>query len=66
MRARNKLTGAECEAYWNMCDFGREFEASDKPITPGLPCRDYNAVLDDYDLFVDGRWVDGLEYLKSL
>jgi hypothetical protein len=46
-----------------MCDIGRKCEATDKPITPGLPCRDYNAVVDDYEFLVNGEWVDGLEYI---
>ena len=65
MKARNKHTLQECEVFWDMCDVGRKCEASDKPITPGLPCCDYNAVVDDYDFFVDGKWVDGLEYLNN-
>lgn len=65
MKARNKHTLQECEVFWDMCDVGRKCEASDKPITPGLPCRDYNAVVDDYDFFVDEKWVDGLEYLNN-
>lgn len=44
---------------------GRKCEASDKPITKGIPCREYNAVVDDYDFFVNGEWVDGLEYIKN-
>lgn len=66
MKARNKKTNALCEIHWDMCDIGRKCEATDKPITPGLPCRDYNAIVDDYELFVDGEWVDGLEYIHFL
>lgn len=64
MRARNKHTGTECEIFWNMCDMGRECQASDRPITTGIPCLDYNAVVDDYEFFVNGKWIDGLEYIK--
>lgn len=65
MIARNKHSGVECEVFWNMCDVGRECEASDKPITKGVPCRDYNAVVDDYELYVDGKWIEGLDYIKQ-
>ena len=65
MKARNKHTGKECEIYWEMCDTGRECQASDKPITPA-PCIMYNAVVDDYDFLVDDQWVDGLEYIKNI
>lgn len=65
MKARNKHTGEVCEVFWNMCDIGRMCEASDKPITTGIPCRDYNAVVDDYDLWVNDKWVDGMEFVKK-
>ena len=65
MKARNKHTGKECEIFWNMCDIGRKCEASDKPINEDIPCHDYNAVVDDYELFVGNRWVDGTEYIKN-
>lgn len=65
MEARNKHTKEICDVYWDMCDIGRRCEASDKPITPGLPCRDYNAIIDDYDVLVHGKWIDGMEYIKN-
>ena len=65
MKARNKHTNQECEIFWNMCDIGRKCEASDKPIQEGIPCRDYNAVLDDYELYVNGYWIDGLRYIEN-
>ena len=64
MKARNKHTDEICEVFWDMCDVGRKCEASDKPITKGIPHRDYNAVVDDYDFFVDGEWIDGLKYIN--
>lgn len=65
MRARNKHTGEECTIIWNMCDMGRQCQASDKPYATGIPCIDYNAVVDDYEFWVGSRWVDGLEYIKN-
>lgn len=65
MKARNKHTGEICEIFWDMCDVGRKCEASDKPIRDDMPCRDYNAVVDDYDLEVDGEWIDGLDYINN-
>ena len=67
MKARNKHTGVICEVFWDMCDMGRKCEASDKPITQNLPCRDYNAVVDDYEFDVnnDGEWMEGLEFIKN-
>lgn len=66
MKARNKHTGEECEVFWLMCDCGRRCAASDKPKhqdEAGYP--NYNAVVDDYELFVDGVWVDGLYFIKN-
>ena len=65
MKARNKHTNQECEIFWDMCDIGRKCEASDKPIQKGIPCRDYNAVVDDYELYVNGYWIDGLRYIEN-
>lgn len=67
MKARNKHTGEICEVFWQMCDFGRKCQASDKPIEKDVPCIMYNAVVDDYDFWVNNKlgWVDGLEYLKN-
>ena len=65
MKARNKHTHQECEIFWDMCDMGRKCEASDKPIRKGMPCRDYNAVVDDYEFYVNGFWIDGLRYVDS-
>ena len=65
MIARNKHTGQECEVFWDMCDIGRKCEASDKPITTGIPCHDYNAVVDDYEFLTKDGWVDGLDYIKN-
>ena len=65
MKARNKHTGELCEVFWDMCDVGRKCQASDKPITPNIPCCDYNAVVDDYDFLVNNKWIDGSEYIKN-
>ena len=65
MKARNKHTNQECEIFWDMCDIGRKCEASDKPIQEGIPCHDYNAVVDDYEFYVNGFWIDGLKYIKN-
>ena len=48
-----------------MCDMGTECQASDRPITTGIPCLDYNAVVDDYDFWVNEKWIDGLDYIKN-
>ena len=66
MKARNKHSREECEVWWMMCDCGRKCSASDKPNPKderGL--LNYNAVVDDYDFFVCGKWVDGKEYIKD-
>jgi hypothetical protein len=66
MKARNKHTQEICEVYWDMCDVGRRCEASDRPISSeASPCRDYNAVVDDYDFYVNGEWMDGLDYINN-
>jgi len=65
MKARNKHTGRECEVFWNMCDIGRKCEASDRPITPDMPIRVYNAVVDDYMFCVNGKWIEGLDFIKD-
>lgn len=65
MKARNKYTHQECEIFWDMCDIGRKCKASDKTILKGIPCHDYNAVVDDYEIFVNGYWIDGLRYIKN-
>ena len=65
MKARNKHTGELCEVHWQMCDFGRKCQATDKPYNANIPCIDYNAVVDDYEFDVNGNWVDGLEYVKN-
>lgn len=66
MKARNKHTGEICYIFWDMCDIGRSCQASDKPIQSGIPCHDYNAFVDDYDLEINGEWVDGLNYINSI
>lgn len=48
-----------------MCDIGRKCQASDKPIEKDVPCIMYNAVVDDYEFEVKGKWVDGLDYIKN-
>lgn len=66
MKARNKHTGKECEIWWEMCDVGRRCSATDKP-NPHDPdgFLIYNAIVDDYELYVNDKWVDGLEFLKK-
>lgn len=67
MKARNKHTGKECEIWWMMCDVGRKCSATDKPNHqhPEEGFLIYNAVVDDYELYVNDKWVDGLEFLKK-
>ena len=66
MYARNKHTGQECEVWWNMCDCGRKCAASDQPAYEcQYGCWNYNAVVDDYEFFVEGKWVNGLDYIKN-
>lgn len=66
MKARNKKTGKICEVWWLMCDCGRKCSATDQPNPndeAGYP--NYNAVVDDYEFEVCGKWVDGLDYIKN-
>ena len=62
MTGRNKTTGEECDICWEMCDVGRKCHASDKP---GYGEMEYNAVMDDYEVEANGRWIDGLEYIED-
>lgn len=66
MKARNKRTGVECEVHWDMCDMGRKCSATDKPNSSDPQGFNlYNAVVDDYEFFVNGKWIDGLDYIKD-
>ena len=66
MNARNKHTGQKCEIWWDMCDCGRKCSATDMPNSHDeMGFLIYNAVVDDYEFLVKGKWVDGLEYIKN-
>ena len=65
MKSRNKHTAEVCELFWPDNVISRKCSASDKPNPSdeeGYPLE--NAVVDDYDLYLDGRLIDGSEFIK--